>query len=183
MTPDNEGVVRLTLRGRQARGRYAVVDADLPELPLLLSCRWYLNDKGYARTFDWPRPDRVTVKLHQAIIQPPPGLVVDHINGDRLDNRRSNLRLATDSQNTMNRRCTGGKVPYRGVSIRGERFHAKLRWQNEYFHLGDFRTAEDAARMYDIFSLLIAGDFAHTNFDRKRYQRLIARLHLHIGSK
>lgn len=175
-------VVLLPLRGRQARGRHALVDADVPELAELLKCRWYLTDRGYVKTFDWKRTGRVTMKLHQVILNTPPGLVVDHINGDPLDNRRGNLRPASHSQNAMNRSGPRGRVPYRGVSPRGDRFHAKLRWKGESLHLGDYHTAEDAARVYDLVSLLVAGEFTRTNFDRERYQMLVNKLRVLIGN-
>lgn len=183
MTHISDAIALIPLRGRHAAGRHAIVDATLPQLAALLECRWYVNDKGYVRTFDLEKPGRVTVKLHQVILDTPPGLIVDHINGNPLDNRLINLRPATSSQNAMNRNRPRGKVPYRGVSLRGERFHAKLRWKDESLHLGDFHTAKDAARVYDLISLLIAGDFARTNFDRERYTHLIEKLRVLIDAE
>lgn len=176
MKPLNDAVVLLPLRGRHAEGKYAVVDANLPHLPAILQCRWYLTDRVYVRTFDWEDENRVAVKLHRVVLDPPPGVGVDHINRDPLDNRRENLRVAQASHNAMNRRRSPGRVPYRGVSARGAKFHAKLRWRNESLHLGDFDTARDAARVYDIFALLLAGEFAVPNFEKTRYRTLLLQL-------
>lgn len=61
--------------------------------------KWYLSVKRYAAT----RIDGRITYLHRYIMNPPKDKSVDHINGDGLDNRRSNLRVVTHQQNTMNR--------------------------------------------------------------------------------
>lgn len=178
-------VVLIPLGGRHANGRQAIVDTDLPHLQALLACRWYATEKGYAKTFDWQDGlgGRVVAKLHQVVMGTARRQVVDHINRNPLDNRRSNLRPASASQNAMNREQPRGEVAYRGVSPRGRTFHAKLRWHGESLHLGDFDTAKDAARVYDLFALLIAGDFARTNSNAARYEGLIKQLRRYIAAE
>lgn len=96
----------------------------------------------------------------------PPGLEVDHINGDRLDNRRENLRLCTRRQNTRNAKARSA-CGYRGVS------HDRGRWRSRIHHvgvgalvsLGSFDTPEEAARAFDRAARRLHGAFARLNFD------------------
>src|SRR4030067_2242048 len=96
-------------------GRVAVVDDDLVDILSRYTWRSYAGKRCkilYARrtvsfpVFDGRRPEVTTVYMHQAIIRWFDG--IDHINHDGLDNRRSNLRRATKSQNMQNQRKLGG---------------------------------------------------------------------------
>jgi HNH endonuclease/AP2 domain len=91
-------------------------------------------------------------KLHRLVMGAKPGELVDHINRMRLDNRRSNLRIATPSQNAMNRSPRG---KYKGVSYRKDKkkYHvqAKDPETNKTCHLGFFNNDIEAARAYDEF--------------------------------
>lgn len=89
----------------------AYIDDD--DIGLVNGRRWLvLRQKrdGYTNRYvvcyeysenDWTAPK--TIYLHRLLIQPPKGMLVDHINGDGLDNRRGNLRAVTHSQNQLNR--------------------------------------------------------------------------------
>lgn len=93
-----------------------------------------------------------------------PDGMLDHINGDRTDNRICNLRLATAGQNQANRRRVIGKSGLKGVS-----FHSGTgRWRATIKdrHIGLFDTPEAAARAYDEAAISIWGDFAAPNFGR-----------------
>lgn len=90
-----------------------VVYVDVADYPVIKDYRWrILRQKrdGYTKKYvtahvyenkDWTTPK--IVYLHRLIMKPAGGLVVDHISGDGLDNRRSNLRVVTKSQNGLNR--------------------------------------------------------------------------------
>lgn len=99
--------------------------------------------------------------LHRVIMQPGPGLEVDHINGDRLDNRRLNLRVCTRSSNAKN---TSTKVGYKGVhkNHRGK-WIAQITKNYNCHHLGTFRTAEEAAIAYNDAASILHGEFARLN--------------------
>ena len=93
------------------------VQVDPIDLPLIKAHTWHLRD-GYIRTQikgedgKW----RMTM-LHRLILDAPPGLLGDHINGDKLDNRRSNLRLASHAVNSQNRASKSNTASrFRGVS-------------------------------------------------------------------
>ncbi len=105
--------VRVPLRNRSGVIRaYATIDQA--DEATVNQTRWHLHD-GYAiRRSD----DGRTVRMHRQIVAPDPGLEVDHINGDRLDNRRSNLRAVTHAQNQQNLTArTGCSSVFRGVSL------------------------------------------------------------------
>ena len=96
-----------------------------------------------------------------------PDAFVDHINGDRLDNRRSNLRPCTVQQNNCNRRVNhNSRSQLKGVkpSTRGRKWEARIRVHGHLQHLGMFSTPEDAARAYDAAARESFGPFARCNY-------------------
>lgn len=114
----------------------------------------------------------VSVPLHRALLNPRDGMEVDHINGDRFDNRRANLRLVTSAQNKWNvKRRSPGASRFRGVCRHRARKNEKvIRWQanikvnKQLVRLGYFRDEEQAARAYDVAAKKYHGEFATLNF-------------------
>ena len=102
--------------------------------------------------------------MHRFLLDAPVGLVVDHINHDGLDNRRSNLRLATYAQNAANRRRGKTNSGYKGVTWTGTAWSAAAFVRGKRRHLGTFGTPADAARAYDRAIQNEYGEFACTNF-------------------
>lgn len=96
--------------------------------------------------------------------------VVDHINGDKLDNRRSNLRVCTQAQNRRNTKChQGSAVNYKGVSINKGKYVAVIGVGYKVFHIGSFNTAAEAAKAYDYEAVKLHGEFANINFPETRH--------------
>jgi hypothetical protein len=87
------------------------------------------------------------VRLHREILelQPYEKRFVDHINGDKLDNRRSNLRVVTEAQNRQNVPVYGGYSRFRGVSRSGPRWRARVTIDGTSIDGGSFATEEEAA--------------------------------------
>lgn len=108
---------------------------------------------------------RSVLYMHRAIVKPPAGYVVDHINGDSLDNRRENLRVCTTKENAANRAFVTA-CGFHGVRKHGSRWQARLLGKS----LGMFDTAEEAARVWDAAALREFGDFARLNFPRREYR-------------
>jgi len=98
-------------------------------------------------------------------MSPDPGFDVDHIDGNKLNNRRSNLRVATRSQNSANRGPTGGTSKFKGVRYCKDkgRYRAEIQADGRYIHLGYFDVEVDAARAYDQAAVTHYGEFAYTN--------------------
>lgn len=102
------------------------------------------------------------VSMHRFILGEQSGMVIDHINGNRFDNRRSNLRFCTRAQNAANtkRRATTKVSPFRGVYPQGSQWVAMI----GRTRLGVFADATDAARTYDKTAISRYGAFARLNF-------------------
>lgn len=150
------------------RGAFAKVDlADFD----LAQLNWTCTDSGYARrTIRIARSRSKNERLHRVIMERKlgrplkPSEQVDHINGDRLDDRRSNLRVATHSQNSFNVRRKNS-VGYMGVARNWKRYLAHIRAFTVPIYIGTFDTPEEAAWMRDQWALALHGEFANTNFD------------------
>lgn len=101
-----------------------------------------------------------TIFMHQLIsgLERP-----DHVDGNGLNNRRSNLRAATPSQNNQNTRHVRGSVPFKGVECLRGRFRVRVKLNGKRISVGSFGSAEDAARAYDTAAIKHFGEFAQTN--------------------
>lgn len=122
--------------------------------------KWYRNSCGYALS---TRTRPKSLLLHRLIMQSPTGVVIDHWNRNKLDNRRSNLRLATHSQNLCNRgpekKNTSGLKGVSWVPKRGK-WLAQICFRGVHKNLGRFQTKELAAAAYAEAAVRIHGAFA-----------------------
>lgn len=109
--------------------------------------------------------DRRLVLMHRLLMGFPKG-EVDHEDGDGLNNRRSNLRVATRRQNACNRRKADGTISrFKGVSLTATgKWRAYIAPDGKQRHLGHFIDERDAARAYDEAAIELWGEFARTNF-------------------
>jgi hypothetical protein len=107
---------------------------------------WHISGGYVSGCNPYSKPRRVL--LHRVILDAPPGLEVDHINGDKLDNRKDNLRLVNHAHNQQNRHGLNkrNRSGFRGVSwhSRDRRWQADLRANGRTVSLGYFDTVEAA---------------------------------------
>ena len=132
------------------------------------------NDGRYARAYIKRHGGKSTA-LARAIMNPPIGLEVDHINGNPLDNRRENLRVCTRSENMRNRKKTTQKYRFKGVTYHASgnydgskggncgRWRAYTRVMGKRVWLGYHATEEDAALAYNAYASAAFGEFARLN--------------------
>ncbi|MEW1951086.1 HNH endonuclease [Pseudarthrobacter sp902506025] len=141
-----------------------VVLVSNEDYEVLRDLPWCLNSRGYVGGRQG--------MLHRVIMERtapiPKGYVVDHINRNRLDNRRVNLRLATRGQNNTNQRLRGGSSKYLGVSKA-----SKSTWKSyvsvdgRMYVVGFYDDELEGAWMRDQWALALHGEFAVLNFDYK----------------
>ncbi len=167
-----DGVIEVPLR--RSAGSVALVDAI--DLVLIRDyASWHLHDTGYASTEQSDTERRRRIYMHRRILQPTNGLEVDHINRDPLDNRRSNLRLATRTQQAANTGLRSDNTSgYKGVSWDRSRrcWYASIRNDGRSVALGGYPNPEDAARAYDVAALAAWGEFAYLNFPASEVKAL-----------
>lgn len=147
------------------RGLEAIVDAE--DYQFLSSFPWFAANTGYAQrnTYVDRRPSATL--MHRWIMLPDPDQQVDHINGDRLDNRRCNLRVCTMSQNRQNQaKAVGCSSRYKGVyrDQRRGNWRSYLGSRKSGGMIGRFSDEVEAALAYDLAAICEYGEFARPNF-------------------
>jgi hypothetical protein len=150
------------------RGKFAIIDAS--DVHLVGGLNWCFIQNGYAvRTERDHDGIKRMVYMHRVIAGTPSGMETDHINMNRLDNRSSNLRIATTSENGRNRCATSkNRSGFKGVSwdMRRCKWVAQIALNGKRSSLGYFDAAEDAATAYAIASANMHGEFSRvSNFE------------------
>ena len=158
------------LHGSKAAGRVALVDAG--DYDFVMQHRWYLREMQRPGRRTWGPYAATsigrekTVFMH-CLLMGTKG--IDHANGNGLDNRRSNLRSATNGQNMANRRANiSGSSQYKGVgwapNCGSGKWRARIRVDGTRCTLGFFASEREAAEAYDAAARVAFGEFARLNF-------------------
>lgn len=139
------------------KGTFAKVSNE--DFEVLKDINWSVNHNGYAY-------NKNLGYIHRFIMNPPEYFLIDHINRDKLDNRRCNLRMANKSDNGANSAIRIGTSKYKGVCWDKSRnkWASKLCFNGNNIHIGRFETEIEAAKAYDAKARELFGEFAHTNF-------------------
>lgn len=151
------------------KGKAALVDDD--DFERLLKLKW--RAKKDWNTYYAYRSHRKTFSMHSFILGTSKGFEVDHINGNGLDNRRSNLRIVTHSQNMANRRPQrNGTSCYKGVSWnkQWQRWVSKIYPNGKNIFLGYYASEIEAAKIYDVAAIKFFGEYAFLNFKEESCQ-------------
>ena len=129
----------LYLRGRECK--YDQEDEDLVKM-----FSWFYN-KGYAEA----KKNRKTYSMHRLVMKAREGTVVDHVNGDKLDNRKKNLRITTVQGNSFNRRAhVNNSLGVRGIQpTENGRYLSYIRVDGKTINLGTYDTIDEASEVYE----------------------------------
>jgi hypothetical protein len=146
------------------KGLKALVDDE--DFERLSVYKWYAHS-GYAyrRVTTAPKKNKL-IGMHRVIINANEGEYIDHIDGDKLNNQKNNLRLCSYAQNNYNQNLPKRNITgFKGITQHPDtkRWRATIMHNYKIKHLGYFKEKLDAVKAYDKAALELFGDFAKTN--------------------
>jgi hypothetical protein len=161
--PQDQSIRRIPL----SQGQYAIV--DISDYEWLIQWKWNAcwDPKGKRFYAKRPGPNNSQIAMHRELTQAKPKYKVDHIDGDGLNNVRSNLRVCTHAQNCRNRAVSRArKNGFKGVTRRRANGKWRVRIMVNYklIYIGDFDDEIAGAHAYDKAAIRYHGKFAQLNF-------------------
>jgi len=129
---------------------------DDEDYEMLNEYNWCQDSRGYVvsgRSSD-------LVRMHRLVMRTPNNVETDHIDGNKLNNQKCNLRICTHAQNARNRKST---KEFKGVYTFRDKYQSSIRIDSKPIHLGTFTTAVEAAIAYNKAAIKYHGEFAHLN--------------------
>jgi hypothetical protein len=146
-------------------GKYTLVDED--RMGEVERHNWRLSSNGYAKRAIGPYNKRKPVYLHRYLMGEPDGWEVDHKNRNKIDNRVSNLRICSRSQNAGNTSVTARNKTSRYKGVRKQKgrsnYEARGRAGGVQIHIGSFSSEVEAAKAYNDWARIAFGEFARLN--------------------
>lgn len=151
------------------QGKFALVDDE--DFEYLNQFKWFaIKDKNvwYAKKGIYISEDQSmrSIQMGRFLLNPNKKEIIDHINGNGLDNRRKNLRIVNKSQNSQNRRINRDKK-FKGITKRKDRknkpFYASITFNKKTISLGYFASEIEAAKAYNEAAIKYFGEFARLN--------------------
>lgn len=146
------------------QGKVAIIDKE--DEARVSKYKWFCATRGYAVRVSYNLGKKATIYLHQFIKSSPNGLVGNHINGDRLDNRKANLRACSRQQASRTQIKIKKKTSkYKGVSWDStkSKWKADIYINNRTVNLSRYVNEDDAARTYNKAASGWFGEFARLN--------------------
>ena len=151
------------------------IQIDETDLSLISQYTWHIHNGYVAHTVTRKTselcglPVDSTLLLHRLLLNPPADMVVDHVSGDKLDNRRSNLRVCLQNENLLNRskQLSQTSSKFKGVHLAKGKivrpWRAEIYYQRQRFHIGYFDTETEAAEAYNQHAIVLFGEYANLN--------------------
>ena len=160
---------KIQLGGHQKNGKikgYAIIDDE--DFERINKYNWIISSNGYAVHYKSKNRKYLgIIRMHRIILDTPRDKFIDHINGNKLDNRKQNLRFATNSQNQANAKIRStNKSGFRGVSFHNwsGKWIVGIKVMGKSINLGYFSNPKEAAMAFDDAAKIYQGKFAKTNF-------------------
>lgn len=147
---------------RLSQGKFALVDDE--DYEWLNQYKWQ-HATGYAVRHNPLGAKKIS--MSRTIVNCPNGMVVDHINHNTLDNRRSNLRICTYSQNSINKqKIIIGSSRYKGVkwNVKSKSWQVRISYKHTSTYIGEFKNELHAAMAYALWAKDIYGEYSFTEF-------------------
>jgi hypothetical protein len=155
------------------KGKVAIVDAA--DYAWLSQYKWSAYERR-GKFYACRRKGRRTIWMHREIVNAPKGLVVDHKDGNSLNNRAGNLRICTPRQNGYNVRRRNWALDWAsrfvGVFPHRDKWYAKIGHEGREYLMGPFDTDIEAAKAYDQKAFALQGEYAYLNFPYEDYDEL-----------
>ena len=150
---------------------------DIEDIDKIKNYKWYLNSDGYVYN------NKVGL-LHRFLIGPSNDMVVDHINNNKFDNRKANLRICTAQQNNMNKSKYKGGSQFKGVCWHKQKnkWQAQIQINSKSKYIGLYDNELEASIEYDKAALLYHGIYAKLNHDIENYTDYIIDLGLNTDN-
>lgn len=158
ITRNDKGEAIILIKNRMGVKLECIVDDD--NWYYLMNYSWSFNKMKYVFSYI----DGKRRSMHKYLLKIPEDKKVDHINRRPYDNRKSNLRSATNSQNGHNKtKRTGTSSQYTGVSLSHKKWRAYITKDRVRYNLGGFAKETDAARAYNTKAIELYGNYANLN--------------------
>jgi hypothetical protein len=147
-----------------SKGRTTIVDDE--DYDFLNQWKWSLGSGGRARRSGYKNDDTKTISMSRVIMNAPKDKYVDHINHNKLDNRKSNLRLCTNTENQYNMQSRRGTSRFIGVDFKKsfQKWRSRISVNGKRIELGYFDSEIIAAIFRDEAAKEHHGEFANLNF-------------------
>lgn len=151
-----------------SKGKFALVDNE--DYEYLNQWKWHASSSGYASRSKYigkvpGKNFNKAILMHRLICSTPEDMQTDHIDGNKLNNTRSNLRNVTVSQNQMNSVRKNGNSQYKGVCFhkRDEKFQTNINIGSKQIFVGSYKDEKIAAMAYNLAAIKYFGKFARIN--------------------
>ena len=144
--------------------RFGTLICDKNDLELYYQYNWFIYHEHRLISTSTP-----SVKFHRLVMNAPKGMEVDHINHNKLDNRKANLRIVTKGENGQNQpKRKNSTSIYYGIIKIGEKYQCTVNYLHTHIHIGIFDNELEAAVAYDMFLLKNKYEFKPLNFPEQK---------------